>query len=123
MRTLQLQFRDQERGPPEDFRDIELAKSEAMTRAADFGLGEEIEDEDEWICRIWEGGDLLHEVVVGDLPQRGPDGRRINPVRPTSDIQGDKLHEALDESFPASDPPSLTSPTVASKVKVDDCKE
>jgi hypothetical protein len=121
MRTLQLQFRDQDRGPPEDFRDIELAKSEAMTRAADFGLGEDIDDQDEWICRIWEGGDLLHEVVAGDLPQRGPDGRRITPVRPASDIQGDKLHEALDESFPASDPPSPTSPTVASKVKVDDC--
>jgi hypothetical protein len=122
MRIFQLQFRDQERGPPEEFRDIELAKSEAMTRAADRGLGEDLDDEDEWVCRIWEGDDLLHEVVVGDLPDRGPDGRRISPVRPASDVQGDTLHEALDESFPASDPPSQTSPTVASKVKVTERK-
>jgi len=123
MKTFQLQFRDQERLPPEEFRDLELAKSEAMARAADHGLGEDIDDEDEWVCRIWQGDDLLHEVVAGDLPARGPDGHKVNPVRPASDIQGDTLHEALDESFPASDPPSQTSPTVASKVKVDEGKE
>jgi hypothetical protein len=118
MRTLRLQYRDQERGPEEEFRDVELAISQAMSRAADKGLGEDLDDEDEWVCRIWQGDDLLHEVVVGDLPQRGPGGKRkINPVSPTSDLQGDNLHEALDESFPASDPPSQTSPTVASKVK------
>ncbi len=118
MKTFQLQLRDQDRGPPEEFRDLELAKSEAMARAADRGLGEDLDDEDAWVCRIWAGDDLLHEVVVGDLPERGPDGRKVNPVLPASDLQGDKLHEALDESFPASDPPSPTSPTVASKVKV-----
>jgi hypothetical protein len=117
MRKLRLQYRGQDRGPEEEFRDVELAVSQAMERAADRGLGEDLHDEDDWVCRIWQGDDLLHEVVAGDLPARDPGRRRINPVRPASDVQGDKLHEALDESFPASDPPAPASPTVASKVK------
>ncbi len=112
-----LQFRGQDKGPPEEFRDLALAKSQAMERAADRGLGEGLDDPDAWICRIFAGEDLIHEVVLEDLPARGPDGRHVMPVKPAADIEGDKLHEALDESFPASDPPSPTSPTVATKSK------
>ncbi len=112
-----LQFRGQDRGQPEEFRDLALAKSQAMERAADRGLGEDLDDPDAWVCRIYEGEDLIHEVVLEDLPQRGPDGKHVMPVKPAADVEGDKLHEALDESFPASDPPSPVSPTVATKSK------
>jgi hypothetical protein len=117
MKRYRLQFVGQDKGPEEEFRDLALAKSEAMQRAADHGLGEDIEDPDTWICRIYEGEDLIHEVVLEDLPERGPDRKRVMPVKPAADMQGDKLHEALDETFPASDPPSPSSPTVATKVK------
>ncbi|HSO47178.1 MAG TPA: hypothetical protein VLQ68_04515 [Rhizobiaceae bacterium] len=117
MKVYRLQFKGQDKGPPEEFRDLALAKSLVMERAADCGLGEGLEDPDDWICRIFEGEDLIHEVVLEDLPQRGTDGKRIVPVNPAADVEGDKLHEALDESFPASDPPSPVSPTVATKSK------
>ncbi|MCU0789722.1 MAG: hypothetical protein MUE79_01520 [Nitratireductor sp.] len=117
MKCYRLQFKGQDKGPEEEFRDLALAKSEAMKRATDKGLGEDISDPDEWVCRIYEGEDLIHEVVAEDLPDREPDGDHVTPVRPASDVEGDQLHEALDESFPASDPPSTSSPTVATKVK------
>ena len=114
MPTFTIEFRGCADRVEEDFRDLAMAKSEAMRRAADIA---EIDDRrgDDALggARLFDAeGRMLHQVRLRDLAEAPSVAPEYQPEE-----TNDELEEGLQDSFPASDPPSVTSAGIASADK------